>query len=160
MKKLRLLCWLAIPLLVITAQEAAPAGFEQWSNSSLTQLGASLGPEAAADPHHFAVRQLADYSNESFLLVHRESNGQVEWHETQIDVFFVQSGSATLLVGGTLVNGETVGPHEKRNGSIQGGVRRMISAGDVIRIPPRVPHQILLDGSHEFNYLVVKVKGY
>lgn len=160
MKKLRLLCWLTVPLLVVSAQEAAPAGFEQWSNSSLTQLGASLSPEAAADPHHFAVRQLADYSNESFLLVHRESDGQVEWHETQIDVFFVQSGSATLLVGGTLVNGETVGPHEKRNGSIQGGVRRKISAGDVIRIPPRVPHQILLDRSHEFNYLVVKVKGY
>ena len=160
MTKLWRLCWLTIPVLVATAQEAAPAGFEQWSGSSLLQLGASLSGEAATDPHHFAVRQLADYGNESFLLVHRESDGQVEWHETQVDIFFVQSGSATLLVGGTLVNGETVGPHEKRNGTIQGGVRRKISAGDVIRIPPRVPHQLLLDGSHEFNYLVVKVKGY
>ena len=160
MTKLWQLCWLTIPVLVVTAQEPAPAGFEQWSGSSLLQLGASLSGEAATDPHHFAVRQLADYGNESFLLVHRESDGQVEWHETQVDIFFVQSGSATLLVGGTLVNGETVGPHEKRNGSIQGGVRRKISAGDVIRIPPRVPHQLLLDGSHEFNYLVVKVKGY
>ena len=70
------------------------------------------------------------------------------------------SGSATLLLGGTMVNGETVGPHEKRNGSIQGGVRRKMSAGDVVRIPPRVPHQVLLDGAHEFNYVVVKVKGY
>jgi mannose-6-phosphate isomerase-like protein (cupin superfamily) len=84
----------------------------------------------------------------------------VEWHETQIDIFFVQSGSATLLIGGTLLNGETVGPHEKRNGTIQGGVRRKISAGDVIRIPARVPHQVLLDGSHDFDYVVVKVKGY
>jgi mannose-6-phosphate isomerase-like protein (cupin superfamily) len=84
----------------------------------------------------------------------------VEWHETQADVFFVQSGTATLLLGGRLVNGETVAPHEKRNGSIFGGVRRKISAGDIVRIPPRVPHQLLLDGSAEFNYLVVKVKGY
>jgi mannose-6-phosphate isomerase-like protein (cupin superfamily) len=160
MTKLWRLGWLTIPVLVVTAQEPAPPGFEQWSGSSLLRMGASLSGEAATDPHHFAVRQLADYGNESFLLVHRESDGQVEWHETQVDIFFVQSGSATLLVGGTLVNGETVGPHEKRNGSIQGGVRRKISAGDVIRIPPRVPHQLLLDGSHEFNYLVVKVKGY
>jgi len=30
----------------------------------------------------------------------------------------------------------------------------------VIRIPARVPHQVLLDGAHDFDYVVVKVKGY
>lgn len=160
MRRLWLLGGLGIAVLVVTAQEAGPPGFEQWTSASLKQLTSSMGPEAAGDPHHFAVRQLSDYGNESFLLVHREADGQVEWHETQIDVFFVQSGSATLLIGGTLLNGETVGPHEKRNGTIQGGVRRKISAGDVIRIPARVPHQVLLDGSHDFDYVVVKVKGY
>jgi len=160
MKRPWLLGWLVIPWLVVTAQESAPPGFEQWTAASLKQLGASLSGEASRDPHHFAVRQLSDYSNESFLLVHREADGQVEWHETQTDVFLVESGSATLVVGGTMINGETVGPHEKRNGTIQGGVRRKISAGDVIRIPARVPHQLLLDGSQEFNYFVIKVKGY
>jgi mannose-6-phosphate isomerase-like protein (cupin superfamily) len=160
MRRLCLLGGLVISVLVVTAQESGPPGFEQWTPASLKQLTSSLSAEAAGDPHHFAVRQLSDYSNESFLLVHREADGQVEWHETQIDVFFVQSGSATLLIGGTLLNGETVGPHEKRNGTIQGGVRRKISAGDVIRIPARVPHQVLLDGAHDFDYVVVKVKGY
>ncbi len=47
---------------------------------------------------------------DSILPVHREADGQVEGHEIQADVFFVQSGSATLVVGGILVNGETVGP--------------------------------------------------
>jgi hypothetical protein len=65
-----------------------------------------------------------------------------------------------LLLGGKYVNGETVGPHEKRNGSIVGGVRRKMSAGDVVRIPPRVPHQVLLEGAPAFDYFVVKVKGY
>jgi len=160
MRRLWLLGWLVIPILVVAAQEAGPPGYEHWTPASLKQLTSSMSAEAAGDPHHFAVRQLADYSNESFLLVHREADGQVEWHETQIDVFFVQSGSATLLIGGTLLNGETVGPHEKRNGTIQGGVRRKIAAGDVIRIPARVPHQVLLDGSHDFDYVVIKVKGY
>jgi mannose-6-phosphate isomerase-like protein (cupin superfamily) len=63
-------------------------------------------------------------------------------------------------VGGTLLNGETVAPHEKRNGTIQGSVRQKLSAGDVVRIPAKVPHQVLLDGAHEFSYLVIKVKGY
>jgi len=94
------------------------------------------------------------------MLSRREADGVVEWHETQADIFFVQSGSATLLVGGTMVGGETVEPHEKRNGSIQGGIRRKLAAGDVVRIPPKVPHQLLLDGAPNFTYFVVKVKGY
>ena len=121
---------------------------------------AEMVAEAPSDPHQFAVRQLADYPNDSFLLVHRAADGPVEWHETQVDVFFVQSGSATLVVGGQLVNGETVGPHEKRNGSIVGGIRRKVGSGDIVRIPPRVPHQVLLEGSGAFDYFVVKIKGY
>lgn len=155
-----LFCFLAGPALAVPAQDAAPAGFEHWTAKSLTPHLADMVKEAPADPHRFAVRQLADYPNEGFLLVHREGNGQVEWHETQVDVFFVQSGTATLLLGGRLVNGETVGPHEKRNGSIIGGVRQKISAGDIVRIPARVPHQVLLDGAAEFNYFLIKIKGY
>jgi mannose-6-phosphate isomerase-like protein (cupin superfamily) len=160
MKRSWLLYCLAVPVLVATAQESTPAGFEQWTSASLAQLASSLSGDAASDPHHFAVTQLGDYPNEAFVSVHREGNGQVEWHENQIDVFLVQSGTATLLLSGRMINGETVGPHEKRNGSIQGGVRRKIAAGDVIRIPPRVPHQVLVDGSHAFDYFVLKLKGY
>ncbi|HTE87986.1 MAG TPA: cupin domain-containing protein [Terriglobales bacterium] len=155
-----LLSLLLIPLLSMVGQESAPAGFEYWSAASLKQLGQTLSQEAAKDSRHLAVRQLSDFPNELFLLGRREADGQVEWHETQADVFVVQSGSATLLVGGTMINGETVAPHEKRNGSIQGGVRQKLSAGDIVHIPARVPHQLLLDGAHEFTYFVIKVKGY
>jgi mannose-6-phosphate isomerase-like protein (cupin superfamily) len=93
-------------------------------------------------------------------LVHREADGSPELHETQVDVMFVQSGSATLVVGGTLLNAETVAPHEKRNGTIQGGTRQKLSTGDVVRVPARTPHQLLLDGAHEITYFVVKIKGY
>jgi mannose-6-phosphate isomerase-like protein (cupin superfamily) len=150
-----LICALTLP-----AQEAVPTGFEVWSSKSLASVLTDLRQDAPKDPHHFAVRQLADYGNDSFLLVHRAGDGQVEWHETQADVFFVQSGTATLLLGGQMMNGETVGPHEKRNGTIVGGIRRPLAAGDIVRIPPRVPHQILLNGASEFDYFVVKVKGY
>ena len=155
-----LLSLLLIPLLCMVGEESIPAGFEYWSAASLKQVGQTLSQEAAKDSHHLAVRQLSDFPNELFLLGRREADGQVEWHETQADVFVVQSGSATLLVGGTMINGETVAPHEKRNGSIQGGVRQKLSAGDIVHIPARVPHQLLLDGAHEFTYFVIKVKGY
>ncbi len=160
MKKLWLVFLIAIPFLVVRSEEPVLQGFEHWTPANLQHAAQALGAEAATDPHHFAVKQLSDFPNEAFLLVHREADGQVEWHETQVDVFFVQSGSATLVVGGTLINGETVAPHEKRSGTIQGGTRQKLSAGDVVRIPARVPHQLVLDGAHEFNYFVIKVKGY
>jgi mannose-6-phosphate isomerase-like protein (cupin superfamily) len=162
MKQLLILALLLLigTVLGLPAQEAAPAGFELWTAASLKGTIQAITPAASADPHHVATRQLADYPSDLFMLAHRAGDGQVEWHETQADVFFVQSGSATLIVGGKLINAETVAPHEKRNGTIEGGVRRKLSPGDVVRIPAQVPHQIVLDGAPEFDYFVIKIKGY
>jgi mannose-6-phosphate isomerase-like protein (cupin superfamily) len=160
MMRALLFCLFALALPLLAAQETVPEGFEHWSADSLKQLDQTLKVEAGKNPHHIAVEHLKDFPNDQFMLSRREADGIVEWHETQADIFFVRSGSATLLVGGTLVGGETVEPHEKRNGTIEGGVRRKLSAGDVVRIAPKVPHQILLDGAQSFTYFVVKVKGY
>jgi mannose-6-phosphate isomerase-like protein (cupin superfamily) len=160
MKVFWLLSVLAITLVMVSAEEKVPDGFQQWTGASLKELQQTLKTEADASSHHMAVRRLGDFAQDTFMLSRRQADGIVEWHENQADVFFVQSGSATLVVGGTLVGGETTEPHEKRNGTIQGGVKRKLSAGDVVRIPPQVPHQILLDGSPEFTYFVVKIKGY
>jgi len=149
---------LALPILI--AEETVPQGFEHWTADSLKQLDQTLHTEADANANHMSIRRLGDFTNDTFMLSRRQADGIAEWHENQADVFFVQSGSATLLVGGTLVGAQQTEPHEKRNGTIQGGVRRKLSAGDVVRIPPQVPHQILLESSKEFTYFVVKVKGY
>jgi mannose-6-phosphate isomerase-like protein (cupin superfamily) len=152
--------FLVLALLVVSGQETAPDGFKLWTGDSTAHMAQELKTEAAASPQHLATRKLADFQNDLFMLAHREADGVAEWHETQADIFFVQSGSATLLVGGNMVGAETTEPHEKRKGTIEGGVRHKLSPGDIIRIPPRTPHQLLLDGSKEFTYFVIKVKGY
>jgi mannose-6-phosphate isomerase-like protein (cupin superfamily) len=158
--KALLFCLFALALPLLTAQETVPEGFEHWTADSLRQLDQTLKVEAAKNAHHIGMQRLGDFPNDTFMLSRREADGIVEWHENQADIFFVQSGSATLLVGGTMVGGEVTEPHEKRNGTIQGGIRRKLSAGDVVRIAPKVPHQLLLDGAQSFTYFVVKVKGY
>jgi mannose-6-phosphate isomerase-like protein (cupin superfamily) len=160
MKVFGLMGLLAIALLMVSAEEKMPDGFQQWTGASLKDIELTLKTEADASSHHMSVRRLADFPQDTFMLSRRQADGVVEWHENQADVFFVQSGSATLLVGNTMVGGEVTEPHEKRNGTIQGGIKRKLSAGDVVRIPPQVPHQLLLDGSPEFTYFVIKVKGY
>jgi mannose-6-phosphate isomerase-like protein (cupin superfamily) len=160
MTKFWMAAMLALPLLWAAPDAGVPAGFEYCRNASIEQIEQKLDATAATDPHRIGVQLLADYANDSVMLARRKADGQAEWHETQVDVIFVRSGSATLIVGGTMANAETVAPHEKRSGTIEGGTREKLSAGDVVRIPPRTPHQLLLDGSREFDYFVVKVKGY
>ena len=160
MSKVLLLFLFALALPILTAEETVPQGFEHWTADSLKQLDQTLHTEADASANHMSVRRLGDFTNDTFMLSRRQADGIAEWHENQADVFFVQSGSATLVVGGTLVGAQQTEPHEKRNGTIQGGVRKKLSAGDVVRITPQVPHQILLEESKEFTYFVVKVKGY
>jgi len=159
MKKL-LLSLLVIPFLGAQSQAPVPAGFEHWTPADLQTLTKSLTTATSADAHRAATKPLSDFPNDLFMLAHREADGQPELHETQADVFVVQSGSAMLVVGGTLLNAETTAPHEKRNGTIQGGTRQKLSPGDIVRIPANIPHQLLLDGAREFTYFVIKIKGY
>src|ERR1700675_2234018 len=116
MKVFWLLGLLAITLMMVSAEEKVPDGFQQWTGASLKELEQTLKTEAGASGKHIAVRRLGDFQQDTFMLSRREADGVVEWHENQADVFFVQSGSATLLVGGTMGGGGATAPHEKRNG--------------------------------------------
>src|SRR5687768_18411795 len=78
-------------------------------------------------------------------------------HDTQAVIFVVQSGAATLVLGGNVVDGKTTAPGETRAPSIKGGKKHSISAGDVVHIPAKVPHQLLVPTGKEFTYFVIKV---
>jgi len=160
MKKLLLVCLFALPLWAVVPDESVPAGFHDWNAASFEELHQTMAPKAAADAHHVALQKIADYPNAAILEVHRVGDGAPELHETEVDIFFVQSGSGVLVVGGTLTGADTIAPHELRNGGITGGMRRKLSAGDVVRIPAKTPHQVLLDGAKNITYIVVKAKGY
>ena len=63
-------------------------------------------------------------------------------HERTSDVYVVREGSGTLVTGGTLVDENGAAVDGLRGAAIQGGVSRVIGAGDVIFIPAGVPHGI------------------
>src|SRR5947208_9258028 len=94
-----------------------PAGFAQWKSSELKGFEKKLAPKI--NEHKVASDTLAKFGNHSVMVAHREGNGQAELHETQADVFFVQSGEATLVVGGTVVDPKNSAPHEILGASIK-----------------------------------------
>src|SRR5207237_5073236 len=129
--------------------------FELWTSSQFKSLETQLS--ARLDAQKFAGQSLGTFGNHSFMVAHREGNGQAELHETQNDVFLVQSGQATLVVGGTLVEPKTVAAHEIRGSSISGGERKALGPGDVVHISAGIPHQLLMNAGRHFTYFVVKI---
>lgn len=148
-----------IPLALLFAAFAFPAGdppgFQYWSATDLKGFAKTLAPKISAQK--VASQTIGSHGNYLFMVAHREGPGEAEYHDTQADIFFVQAGEATLVYGGSLVDGKTTAPNEKRAPSISGGMEKKLSAGDVVTIPAKVPHQVKLASGKTFDYFVVKV---
>src|ERR1035437_6192112 len=94
-------------------------------------LLAILMPLVAADPVGFAIwpkgvppgdpKQKLDFGDHALSISHRDKDGVVEVHEKLVDVFVVQSGESSLVVGGEVVGGKTTAPGGIQGGSIRGG---------------------------------------
>jgi mannose-6-phosphate isomerase-like protein (cupin superfamily) len=138
---------------------ALPAGLPQgvghWTSDELRGFEKSLAPKMNAQK--IATMPLAGYGNHSFLVAHREGSGEAELHETQNDVMVIESGEATLVLGGAVVNPRTSAPHEIRGPSIRGGDKVALAAGDVVHIPIKTAHQMLLESGKQITYFVVKI---
>jgi mannose-6-phosphate isomerase-like protein (cupin superfamily) len=141
----------ALPLLAA----AEMPGVVVWSGSELKDYGKKLAPKV--NEKKLALDRLAAFGNHSTLVAHREADGESELHESQADFFVVQSGEATLVVGGEVVEGKTTAPGEIRGTSIKGGERKPLAPGDIVHIPAKMPHQVLVAAGKEFTYFVIKV---
>lgn len=134
---------------------ADPEGFELWKAEVIQKSGVHLAGKI--DEQKFAFQQLGTYDNHMIGIAHREGNGSAEMHETQVDILIVQSGEATMVLGGKIVDPKTVKPHEIRGTSIDGGTTSELAAGDIVHIPVKVPHQLKIAAGKTFTYTVIKV---
>jgi mannose-6-phosphate isomerase-like protein (cupin superfamily) len=134
---------------------ADPTGFGQWKGAELKQAAKKLAPKI--DQKKLASEALASYGNHSLSLIHREGSGEAELHETQADIFIVESGEATLVVGGTVVEPKTTAPHEIRGPSIKDGINKQLGPGDIVHVAAKTPHQVKIPAGKQFTYAIVKV---
>jgi mannose-6-phosphate isomerase-like protein (cupin superfamily) len=146
-------------IVLIVAGAALPAGLPEgaahWTSAELQGFEQKLGPKMNAQK--IATQALAGYGNHSLLVAHREGSGEAELHETQNDLMVVESGEATLVVGGAVVNPRKTAPHEIRGPSIRGGDKIALAAGDVVHIPIKTAHQMFVEGGKQITYFVVKI---
>jgi mannose-6-phosphate isomerase-like protein (cupin superfamily) len=126
---------------------AAPAG------AGVAPDGLTVWPKGV--PPAGAAR--ANFEGVAMMISHRTAGDRVEVHQTVADIMVVQSGEATLVTGGEVVDPVQSGPNEMAGSGIKGGVSRTLVAGDVVEIPPGVPHQYFIAPGGQITYLLVKV---
>jgi mannose-6-phosphate isomerase-like protein (cupin superfamily) len=152
---MRTLVFTAALVAAATIHPAELPGVVQWKGSELREYGTKLAPKMSEQK--LASERLATWGNHLAMVAYREASGEAEVHQTQADVFVVQAGEATLVVGGEVEGGRTTAPGEVRAPSIKGGERKALAPGDIVHIPAKVPHQLLLVPGAKFTYFVVKV---
>jgi mannose-6-phosphate isomerase-like protein (cupin superfamily) len=118
-----------------------------------------MGQKLAAKGGAFQSEDLQRYTGHHTMMAYRTATGSSELHQHEADVFFVESGNATLVTGGKIVNPHQEKPGEIRGSSIEGGERRPVAAGAIVHIPANTPHQLLITNGKPFTYFVVKVAG-
>lgn len=150
MKSFVLLFALALPVFA-----AGPEGGQVWKSSQLQGYSGRL--HSKIDAHKIAVEPLANWGNHRMMIAHREGDGQAEFHERQADILVVESGEATLVMGGTMPGAQKTGPGELRSATIAGGTRQILGPGDIVHIPIRTPHQLLVKAGTQFTYVAFKV---
>jgi mannose-6-phosphate isomerase-like protein (cupin superfamily) len=157
-----LLATIFISILATQAVKSGdPNGFGMWKISDLKQHEMAL--DSKVGPDHSARETLGDYGNHRIRFIHRVGTGAPEFHTHFVDLWIVESGEGTLVVGGTLVDpkptsGADAGTVGGMTGtSVDGGVRHDVSTGDVIHIPPKTPHQILVPKGKEITYLRIAI---
>jgi len=146
---------LAVLMSAVPLMAAEPSGVVVWSGSELKGFGKKLAPKM--NEGKVATERLATFPGHFAMVAHREADGQAELHEKQADLFVVENGEATLVYGGEVVSAKTTEPNEVRGPSIKGGEKKALAPGDVVHIPAKIPHQLLIPAGKEFTYFVLKV---
>ena len=125
-----------------------------------TTLPVSYFPKAEVDEGFSKGAVLFDGNGGRNYMVHssrREGPGMVEVHTKDTDILYVLKGSATIITGGTMVDGKPIAADEIRGRVINGGETRNLVPGDAMIIPNGVPHWFK-EVQAPFLYYVVKVR--
>ena len=136
MKKLLFL----LPLVPLFA--ADPAGFFMWKSGDLKSIKASA--------------KLEDFGNHSGRPTFRDKSGLSEVHQGWTDILIIESGNATIAIGGKQVNPKTTGPGETRSDTTTGARKVAVAPGDILNIPAGVSHQFLLAPGTTVAYFAIK----
>ena len=137
----------------------ASAAIDLYSPQQLQQRAIALRAQAEASRTGAASETLEKYPQHFTMLAYRNQSGGGEVHARFADVFLIESGSATLETGGTVVDPKVDdATGETRGAALANSRAQQLHAGDIVHIPAGVPHRMRLEPGATVLYFVVKVQ--
>jgi len=153
--------------LVVDGQVVGGVGVSGASSPDQDEELARAGTDALPPPEPFVLDAAAAAVARGILFGQpgykvdagrRDGPGEVEYHDRVTDVMLVQEGTATVVVGGEMVDARDTGPGERRAAAVTGGTTHHLSPGAVLVLPAGVPHWFT-EVPGPLRYHVVKVVG-
>lgn len=135
---------------------ASASDVEHWSSRKMAEIESVITRRASGGEPSFDA--LVRTPTSVAAVIHRAQTGEAELHEEMADFFVVRSGSATLVTGGRLTGPRTISKGEQAGDGVEGGVTRRVAPGDVVHIPPGIPHHVTLAPGETVTYLLIKAK--
>ena len=137
-------------LLPLYAADPKTAVF--WSAAKTKEMAREAKSKMTAEAGMGTSRQM-----DSMFMVHREKTSQAEAHVTGADYIICNEGEGIILVGGKMVDPQTIRPGELRADVLEGGTPYPMKAGDTLYVPKNVPHRFVVDPGKHIVYTVVKI---
>ena len=136
-------------------ESAGPEGYVRWNSEYIQAVADRL--EARLGDETLVWETIGNYDGHSVYLVLRGKTDRPELHETESDIQIGVRGTALSIVGGEMIDSQDRPRKQKRGSSINGGLRKTTSPGDLIHIPPGIPHQLIIDEGAPYMYLLFKL---
>jgi mannose-6-phosphate isomerase-like protein (cupin superfamily) len=145
-------CFSVLPVLAIGASSLGDdkAGHGQYFSS------AELASGAGHPENGILLRELATDPSATTLIIRRDRIGEFEVHTAINDIFVVESGHATVIVGGLVRGNHEIRPTEWRGGEVTGGEAYELGPGDVLLIAAGLPHRVAPHPGETFIYVTIK----
>jgi mannose-6-phosphate isomerase-like protein (cupin superfamily) len=129
-----------------------------WPAATLKGYSPTLKERMTNNKTMSASEILKDLGNHKFEILRRDGSGGGEQHNNWTDIFIVQGGEGTIVYGGSLPDSKDTGNGEIRAPKHVGGKSQKVATGDVLVMPPGIPHQTIVEPGKQFFVLIVKVE--
>ncbi len=144
--------------------EPRPSEYMHWDAEAFAAFQGQLEREVRDGSRIWGTRFVytnalsrAEHRRHDVQIIHREGYTQPEIHESKWDIYIILDGSGTALIGGERVNWIDGLPPEEQRPGLSGAQEFRVTEGDMVHVPARVWHQVLLEPGESITYALINV---
>jgi mannose-6-phosphate isomerase-like protein (cupin superfamily) len=105
-----------------------------------------------------ALERIGNRNGYSFTEERRDESGVPEMHTGLEDILIIHDGEVTMVYGGKMEDRQEPRPGEFRGSKITGGTAVKLAAGDMLLVPERVPHHMIVEKGKSVTFMAIKVQ--